>query len=119
MAFIVKGLDIPTCCSMCKFYIQDVGYLVAFCSASNTCWNLLQDVQYNKRHPDCPLIEIPKGVKLVDANELLDKSEWYGERATYDNPMPSGEEAVPVRYISDAVIINTERNKKNDIRRSD
>jgi len=24
--------------------------------------------------------------------------------------MPSGEEAVPVRYINDAVIINTERN---------
>lgn len=43
----------------------------------------------------------------------------YGERATYDNPMPSGEEAVPVECINDAIIINTERNKEDDNRRSD
>ena len=33
----------------------------------------------------------------------------YGERATYDNPMPSGEEAVPVKYINDVIIIDTEK----------
>ena len=110
MAFIVKGLNMPTCCDMCEFCIQDFDDFVAFCSASTFIhWNHLQDVQYNKRHPDCPLIEIPKDAKLVDANELLDKSEWYGEKATYDNPMPSGEEAVPIKYINDAVIIDTEK----------
>lgn len=43
----------------------------------------------------------------------------YGERATYDNLMPKGEEAIPVECINDAVIINTERNKEDDNRRSD
>ena len=54
---------------------------------------------------DCPLIEIPKDVKLIDANELLDKSEWYGEKATYNNPMPDGEEAVSVKNIERALVI--------------
>lgn len=116
MAVIVKGLNIPTCCDKCEFCIQDFDNLFAFCSASNIYWNNISDVPYDKCHPACPLIEILQDAKLVDANELLDKSEWYGEIATYDNPMPSGEEAVPVRYISDAVIINTERNREDDIR---
>ena len=118
MAFIVKGMEMPTCCDMCEFCIQDFD-LVAFCCASNIYWINISDVPYDKRHPACPLIEIPKDAKLVDANELLDKSEWYGEKATYDNPMPSGEEAVPVECINDAVIINTERDREDDIRRSD
>ena len=85
--------------------------LVAFCSASNIYWNHISDVSCDKRHPDCTLIEIPKDAKLVDANKLLDKSEWYGERATYDNPMPDGEEAVSVESILNAPTIFEEEEK--------
>ena len=109
MAFIVKGLNMPTNCDRCEFCIQDFDYFVAFCSASTFIhWNHLQDVQRNKRHPDCPLVEIPSESKLVDANELIDKSEWYGERATYNNPMPDGVEAVSVEDIENATVIYEE-----------
>lgn len=86
MAVIVKGLNKPTCCDDCELY----------------------DIPCNKRHPDCPLVEIPSGSKLVDANELIDKSEWYGERATYENPMPDGVEAVSVEDIENATVIYEE-----------
>ena len=111
MAFIVKGLNMPTNCDRCEFCIQDFDDLVAFCSASNIYWNHISDVSCDKRHPDCTLIEIPKDAKLVDANKLLDKSEWYGERATYDNPMPDGEEAVSVESILNAPTIFEEEEK--------
>lgn len=48
MALIVKELNKPTCCKDCEFY----------------------DVPCNKRYPDCPLIEIPKGARLIDGKEL-------------------------------------------------
>lgn len=86
MAVIVKGLNKPTCCDDCELY----------------------DIPCNKRYLDCPLVEIPSGSKLVDANELIDKSEWYGERATYKNPMPDGVEAVSVEDIENATVIYEE-----------
>lgn len=108
MSVIIKGMEMPNNCKECMVYVRyktwggDHG---CFCGLTK------RDVLNPEKIEDlCPLIEIPKDAKLVDANELLDKSEWYGEKATYDNPMPSGEEAVPVKYINDAVIINTERN---------
>ena len=48
MAFIVKGLNIPTCCDDCELY----------------------DIPCNKRRTDCPLVEIPKGARLIDGKEL-------------------------------------------------
>ena len=107
MSVIVKGMEMPKSCWECALLIGVV------------CGQTGKLAPYKKTMEDCPLIEIPKDAKLVDANELLDKSEWYGERATYDNPMPNGEEAVPIKYINDAVIINTERNREDDNRRSD
>ena len=117
MSVIVQGMEMPKCCAECDFELHDEYECIYECP-------LIYKGYTNKtrmfaRLDDCPLIEIPKDAKLVDANELLDKSEWYGEKATYDNPMPNGEEAVPVECINDAVIINTERNRKDDNRRSD
>lgn len=113
MSVIVKGMEMPKNCEECMAYVcyrtwsGDPGD--CFCGLTK------RDVLNSKKiNGWCPLIEIPKDAKLVDANELLDKSEWYGERATYDNPMPNGEEAIPVECINEAVIINTERNRKDD-----
>lgn len=49
---------------------------------------------------------LPKGHgRLIDADELLIKSEWYGERSTYSNPMPNGEMAVPEEVVLNAPTI--------------
>lgn len=109
MALIVKELNMPTCCDDCEFCIKDWDYDEAFCSASTHIqWRNLMLVPHNHRHLDCPLIEIPSGSKLVDANELIDKSEWYGERATYNNPMPDGVDAVSVEDIENTTVIYEE-----------
>ena len=42
---------------------------------------------------------------LIDRDELLIKSEWYGERATYSNPIPNGETAVPEEVVLNAPTI--------------
>ena len=70
MALIVKGLNMPTCCDMCEFCIQDFDNLVAFCSASNIYWNNISDVPYDKCHPVCPLIELPPHGRLIDVDYL-------------------------------------------------
>ena len=97
MAFIVKDKT-PINCQAC--FISRIGN-ICFCRRKITKeeWNTT-----NKRPDWCPLVEIPSGSKLVDANELIDKSEWYGERATYNNPMPEGVEAVNIRDIENATI---------------
>lgn len=98
MAFIVKD-KIPINCQAC--FISRIGN-ICFCrrKITNEEWNTT-----NKRPDWCPLVEIPKGARLVDANDLLDKSEWYGEKATYSNPMPEGVEAVNIKDIENATTI--------------
>lgn len=93
MSMIVKGMQKPKSCWDCALLIGLV------------CGQTGKLAPYKKTMKDCPLIEIPKDVKLIDANELLDKSEWYGEKATYNNPMPDGEEAVSVKNIERALVI--------------
>lgn len=97
MAFIVKGLNMPTCCDMCEFCIQDFDNLVAFCSASNIYWNNISDVPYDKCHPSCPLIELPPHGRLIDADKLLTdrmKSKYYH--------LPNGDTAIPIIDIEHA-----------------
>ena len=49
---------------------------------------------------------LPKGHgRLIDADELLLKSAWYGESFTFDNPMPNENEAVSVEDIENALTI--------------
>ena len=49
---------------------------------------------------------LPKGHgDLIDRDELLIESEWYGERATYSNPIPNGETAVPEEVVLNAPTI--------------
>ena len=97
MSMIVKGMQKPKSCWDCALLIGLV------------CGQTGKLAPYKKTMEDCPLIEIPKDVKLIDANELLDKSEWYGEKATYNNPMPDGEEAVSVKNIERALVIFEEK----------
>ena len=54
-------------------------------------------------------------MRLIDADALLEESEWVGERATYDNPMPEGEEMVSVESILNApTVLEAEATRMND-----
>ena len=51
-------------------------------------------------------IMLPKGHgRLIDADELLKKSEWFGEELTFDNPYPFGTVAVDTLDIDKAPTI--------------
>ena len=46
---------------------------------------------------------------LISRQATLDLEEWFGERATYDNPMPDGTHAVPVEAIKNLPSAELER----------
>ena len=72
MAVIVKDINIRSNCDDCEFCIKDWYYDEAFCSASTYIqWHNLILVPHNHRHQDCPLIEIPKSTRLIDANNRI------------------------------------------------
>lgn len=82
MAVIVKEINIPSNCDDCEFCIKDWDYDEAFCSASTHIqWRSLMLIPHNHRHLDCPLIEIPNGVRLIDAYRT--KSNIHGEDKGY------------------------------------
>lgn len=61
MGVYIKDMDMPISCSDCKIRLS-VG----------CCGNLPQ----NARMPNCPLIEVPRHGRLIDADALL--KEAYG-----------------------------------------
>ena len=119
MSVIVKGMDLPLGCCY-EEYEKWYGHTeyCPFCNHDDVPYCILEPnnmvdeellfIGIDSRPDWCPLIKIPSGLKLVDANELIDKSEWYGERATYNNPMPDGVEAVSVEDIENATVIYEE-----------
>lgn len=55
--------DMPKNCKDCDFCVRDEDYNLAFCAASDYIrWHKIQDILSNKRHQDCPLIEVTKCV---------------------------------------------------------
>ena len=62
----IKDMDMPNNCDDCPFYQYRSDY-------EDCCWitqSGVQGVRYlNERHPNCPLVEIPKGHgRLIDAD---------------------------------------------------
>ena len=108
MALIVKELNMPTCCDDCEFCIKDWDYKQGFCSASKHIqWSKLMLIPSDHRHLDCPLIEIPKSVRLIDANRLLiDRM-----KKTYYH-LKNGDTAIPIIDIEHAPTIYEE--EEND-----
>ena len=106
MSVIIKDMKMPEDCRVCPMQIYDSYSGETKCRAIDKI--LAEDyktIPFDGRPEYCPLIELPPHVRLIDADVLLDESEWYGERATYDNPMPDGEEAVSVESILNAPTI--------------
>ena len=62
----IKDMDMPNNCKDCPFYEYRDDH-------EDCCWITMSGVQgvryLNERHPDCPLVEIPKGHgRLIDAD---------------------------------------------------
>ena len=72
MAVIVKEINMPSNCDDCEFCIKDWDYKQGFCSASTHIqWSKLMLIPSDRRHSDCPLIEIPNGTRLIDGNNKI------------------------------------------------
>lgn len=71
MGVYIKGLDMPRCCRVCPFshiweYDDETSCILG------GCWHARSS---NKRHKDCPLVEVkePHG-DLIDRDELIRKA---------------------------------------------
>lgn len=55
MSVLIKGMEMPKTCDYCKFHEPFLDF--AYCDLGE------MDMEYkdivNRRHPDCPLVEIP------------------------------------------------------------
>ena len=72
MSVLVKGMTTPKNCKECKFSWWDVGNF--YCEADGKPWGLEVTGCTEKRHSNCPLIEVPEPHgRLIDADELLER----------------------------------------------
>ena len=68
MSVLIKGMEMPTCCCVCPCFNDEYCY----CQAADKD---LGSVLIDRRHPDCPLIEVPLHGRLIDADELIEDLE--------------------------------------------
>lgn len=66
MSVLVKGMEMPPSCFLCKLSFMSGERL--FCSAMKN-----EEVLRAKIDPNCPLIEIPLHGRLIDADALSSK----------------------------------------------
>lgn len=72
MSVLIKGMEMPSGCSMCQ--LRDLCYDYYICRAKKLNDGRYLDVDdvTNRRHRNCPLIEIPTPHgRLIDADELI------------------------------------------------
>lgn len=70
MSILIKGVEMPKDCSVCPCFQYDMfdDDIDGYCKALET-----KIMNRSKRHPDCPLVELPeKHGRLVDADKLAD-----------------------------------------------
>lgn len=58
MSILIKGMEMPKRCADC------------YISEHDCCPLLHQWCSINSRNKDCPLVEVPKHGRLIDADEL-------------------------------------------------
>ena len=76
MSVLVKNMQMPKscgCCPMC--YCDHYGYVM--------CALISEEVNLKTRFPDCPLVEIPPHGRLIDADELANKTFYNPISAPY------------------------------------
>ena len=73
MSILIKGMEMPKSCYDCRFH-EVYSYEDGERRVCELNWEVLFGDEWGKnfKHPDCPLIEVPKHGGLVDANRLID-----------------------------------------------
>ena len=65
MSILIKGMEMPKNCGECPC-CENTFYQ---CNINGARFFKVRDA-YEKRHPDCPLIELPPHGRLIDADAL-------------------------------------------------
>ena len=84
MSILIKGMEMPASCCDCP-----IGGALC-CSLMPGVPALWKEytiaVRTNRRHSDCPLIEVPPHGRLIDADELLNaiKKAWEDDSEIAD-----------------------------------
>lgn len=76
MSILIRGMDMPKKCNECKFCWDSIGERFCFLNG-----HIMFDIKSEiEKHPDCPLVEVPKHGRLIDADATLDVLRGLGER---------------------------------------
>ena len=74
MSVLIKGMTMPKCCEDCPLG-EESDSLYYSCYPQG--WDYIHDSK-SGRMPNCPLIEVPKHGRLIDADAFVEeKQEWY------------------------------------------
>lgn len=77
MAILIKDMEMPYCCTDCRFMADGWCYAI---SADDK-----QPAEARTKRPDwCPLIDVPPHGRLIDADAfLLELTHWKGTDGNY------------------------------------
>jgi hypothetical protein len=98
MSVIVKGMEMPKNCAYCplsEYRNTSLGQILD-CKRIGTVGTALRDTHdvLNRRHPNCPLIELPPHGRLIDADAIQDYNvETFGQRLLIIDTAPTVIEA--------------------------
>lgn len=72
MGVYIKGMDMPKCCDGCNMYddnciVSNKPYCILSGRSASITFNSLKE-----KMDACPLVEIPKHGRLIDADALID-----------------------------------------------
>ena len=89
MSVLVKGMEMPDCCSECRFFVD------AWCYAMdvNDWRNAYNKPPDGEKLEGCPIIEVPPHGRLIDADELhkLFEEQWHYLQVLDWNENPTAE----------------------------
>lgn len=82
MSVLIKGMEMPTSCDKCPFLDYEEGFCFASGVKHESGWyelTLCPGGIKDGRHNDCPLVEVPKHGRLIDADALTGKAYMDGK----------------------------------------
>ena len=75
MSILIKGMGMPESCEDCSAQIIDPTGGASGCAVNHS---IILRKRGERRPAECPLVEVPKHGRLIDADELMDKIRRYG-----------------------------------------
>mgnify|MGYP006908843368 CR=1 FL=1 len=80
MSVLIRDMEMPKNCAECRFRQYE------YCDMQRQdvyAVNIMDYALSLERHPDCPLIELPPHGRLIDADELANKTFYSATSAPY------------------------------------